>query len=406
MAHSGNIGHMRLAVLRRSRRDPDRPGISGAARVDRQTVALAERARRGDIAIIDHLDLDRVSAEALVRRGVAAVVNASPSSSGRYPNLGPEIVVSAGVALVDGVGPEVLAAVEEGDRLRLDGDRLYRGDDLVAVGVKQSVPTVQAAMARAQAGLVVQLEAFAGNTVEYIRQDRDLLLDGVGVPNLKTRISGRPVLVVMRGADCQDDLARLRSYVKACRPVLVGVASGADALIEAGYRPDVVVGEPTALSESALRCGAEVVVHVHRDGGVRGLDRVEDSGARHVLFPAGGTSEDVALLLADDLGAEIIVTAGGSASLIEYFDDGRSGMASTFVTRLRVGGKLVDASAVARLHRPPPPVWPWLLLMLLALGAIAVAVSLTPRDSAVFDAAESAWQSSWRWLVDVTHGLG
>jgi uncharacterized membrane-anchored protein len=381
---------MRLATLLKPRQVGGRPGIQGVARVDRHTEALLRRLRRGDIAVIDHLDLDKVTAEALVRRRVAAVVNAAPSSSGRYPNLGPEILVTAGVPLVDAVGPEVLASIEEGDRLRIDGDRIFSGDNLVAIGICQSIATVEAAMVAAHAGLAVQLEAFAGNTVEYIRRDRELLLDGVGVPDLRTKLAGRSAVLVMNGAECASDLSRLRPYLKNCHPVLLGVGEGADALLAAGYRPHLVVGEPDALSDDALRCGAEVVVHVHRDGGVRGLQRVEDSGAAHVLFAAGGNSEDVAMLLADDKGAQLIVTAGASASLIEFFDQARTGMASTFVTRLRVGGKLVDARAVSSLHRPAMSRWPLLLLVLAALVAIVVGVLQTPSDGVVRSAID-AW---------------
>ncbi len=397
---SGSIAWMRLATLRRSRQGAERPGVHGVARVDRWTSALARRLRPGDIAIIDHLDLDRVSAEALVRCRVSAVVNASPSSSGRYPNVGPEIIVNAGIPLVDDVGREVLAAVEEGQRVRLDGDRLYRGDDLIATGREQSVDSVAMAMARAHAGLSVQLEAFAGNTVEYIRRDRELLLDGARGRYLRTDLRGRPVVLVIPGASCAADLSRLRSYVKARHPVLIGVGEGADALLDAGYRPDLVVGEPPELSDAALGCGADVVVHVHRDGGVRDLPRIEDAGVEPVLFAASGSSADVAMLLADDEGASLIVTAGASASLIEYFDNARADMASSFVTRLRVGGKLVDAAAVAQLHRPDLARWPLLLVVLLLLGGLAAAIVRTSPASALFSAVMATWESLWQSLVE------
>src|SRR5919202_6769170 len=177
------MAEMRIPLPRRRSADPAPPGVVGAARVDRRTKNLTKRLQPGDVAVIDHLDVDTVAAEALVARRPAAVVNAAPSISGRYPNLGPQILLAAGIPLLDGVGSEVFGRVREGADVRLDGDTLHAADGTVlATGRRQDAGTVAAAMAEARTGLSTQLEAFAANTMDYMRRERGLLLDGVGVP--------------------------------------------------------------------------------------------------------------------------------------------------------------------------------------------------------------------------------
>ena len=352
------------------------PGVTGPVRVDARTKNLTKRLRPGDIAVIDHVDLDRVSAEALVACRPAAVLNAAPSTSGRYPNLGPEILVAEGIPLVDDLGGAVMS-LREGRTVRVDGGAVYSGDVLVAEGTVQTPQSVAEAMAEAREGLSVQLEAFAGNTMDYLNRERELLLDGVGVPDVRTKLEGRHVLIVVRGYHYKEDLAMLRSYVREYRPVLIGVDGGADAILEAGLKPDMIVGDMDSVSDTALQSGAEIVVHANRDGRAPGLARVEQLGVDHVVFPATGTSEDVAMLLADDKGAELIVAVGTHDTLVEFLDKGRAGMASTFLTRLRVGSKLVDAKGVSQLYRTRISTWQIVLLALAGLLAIGVALAAT-----------------------------
>jgi uncharacterized membrane-anchored protein len=364
---------MKLATVRR--RAPGLPGVSGVARLDRRTTRLAGRINPGDIAIIDHVDLDRVSAEALLAARPAAIINAQPSISGRYPNLGPEVIVHSGIPLLDNVGPDIFAAVKEGTKIRVDGDAVYLGDAVVARGMPQAPETVAQLMLDARAGLATQLEAFAANTSEYMSRERDLLLDGVGVPDVRTSFAGKHVLVVVRGYDHQKDLRALKHYIREFKPVLVGVDGGADALIEAGFKPHVVVGDMDAVSDAALATGAEVIVHAYPDGRAPGLARIQDLGIDAVTFPSSGTSEDIAMLLADAKGAALIVAVGTHATLAEFLDKGRIGMASTFLTRLRIGGKLVDAQGVIRLYRNRISAAALLLLVIAALLAVVVALS-------------------------------
>lgn len=356
------------------------------------------RLRPGDIAVIDHVDLDRDSALALLGCGVAAVVNAAPSISGRYPNLGPEVLVGAGIPLVDGVGPEIFALLDEGDAVRIHEGVVYVGERAVVTGTPQSVETVALAAEAAHRGLAVQLEAFAANTVEFLRREHDLLLDGAGVPELATPVEGRPAVVVVPGQQHRAQLQRLRGYLREHRPVLVGVEEGADTLLSVGLRPDLVVGDLETVSDAALTSGAELVLRTDRDGRAPGWGRLEELGRSAVAFPAEVTSEDLALLLLHGRAAELIVTVGTHTSLVEFLDRGRAGMASTFLTRLRVGSRLVDAAAVARLHRSRIGLGPLLVLVFAALLAMGLALALSPSGPPGLDGLRAAWDNLVVWL--------
>ena len=370
---------MKLPSPRRTKPGP-RPGVTGPAKLDSRAHNLARRLRPGDIAIVDHLDLDRATAEAMVAAHVAGVVNVAPSISGRYPNLGPGMLMSAGIPLVDNAGGDVFARVHEGDTVRLDGAALFRDDTEVATGVRQTLESVTAATEHARAGLATQLEAVAANAVEFLRRERDLhlLLDGIGIPEIRTQLDDRPVLIVVRGGDYQDDLRALRTYIRDFRPVLVGVDGGADALLEAGWAPDLIVGDMDTVSEAALRRAGELVVHVPADRHAAGVERLARLGLEGHVLSAAGTDQDVAMLLADAKGASLIVTAGIRTSLVECLDKGRSGMASMVLTRIRVGGKLVDAASASRLHAATTRMWPLLALLVAGLLALVVTFGLTP----------------------------
>ena len=397
-----SMHRMRIGTLRRGRAQVSASGHAGIARLDRRTKNLTKRLRPGDIAVIDHVDIDRVSADALVGTRVAAVVNAAPSISGRYPNLGPEILIGAGIPLLDDVGKEVFAQLKEGTPVRLEGNRLLTEDGtVVAEGTAQTPETVAAAMTEAKAGLSTQLEAFAANTMEYMKRERALLLDGVGVPDVRTDLEGRHALVVVRGYDYKEDLHALRSYIRDYRPVLIGVDGGADALIEAGYQPDMIVGDMDSVSDDSLTCGAEVVVHAYADGRAPGLARVEALGVPAIVFPAAATSEDIAMLLADEKGAKLIVAVGTHATLVEFLDKGRGGMASTFLTRLRLGGKLVDAKGVSRLYRSRISTTALVVLVLAALFAIGSTIAVSAAGRVYFDLLLDQWNSFVFWLENL-----
>ncbi len=367
--------------------------MAGPVRLDRRTKRLAGRLRPGDVALIDHVDLDRVAAESLVAARVAAVLNTKPSISGRYPNLGPELLVHAGIPLIDDLGDDIFRHLRDGDVVSVESNRVALNGAAVAYGVRQDAQLVAQAMADARQGLSVQLEAFAANTMEYLRQERELFLDGVGVPEIATRMAHRHCLIVVRGYDHQADLDALRPYIREMAPVLVGVDGGADALLEAGYRPALIVGDMDSVSDRALRCGAELVVHAYPDGRAPGMARLAQLGLAAVVFPAAATSEDIAMLLADGNGAELIVAVGAHATLVEFLDKGRAGMASTFLTRLKVGGKLVDAKGVSRLYRRPATAPALALMAGAALAAMGTAVWVSTLGRANLDAVASWWDT-------------
>ncbi|EWS99666.1 hypothetical protein N865_01285 [Intrasporangium oryzae NRRL B-24470] len=391
---------MAISIRRRTHAPDIGPGVAGPARVDARTKNLTKRLQAGDIAVINHSDLDKVSAEALVAARPAAVVNAVPSISGRYPNVGPQILVEAGIPLLDAAGLGVMA-LKDGQPLRLEGDALWSGESKVATGRALDASSVQADMDEARAGLAVQIEAFATNTMEFIRKERELLLDGIGVPPIHTVIEGRHCLIVVRGYHYREDLEILRPYIREYRPVLIGVDGGADAILESGHRPDLIVGDMDSVSDKALRCGAEVVVHAYRDGRAPGLARVEALGLTPVVFPAAGTSEDVAMLLADDSGAELIVAVGTHVTLVEFLDKGRDGQASTFLTRLRVGSKLVDAKGVSQLYRARVPGRMLLVMLLVGMLAFFAAVASTPNGQAWLQVLAARWDDLWTAIVGI-----
>jgi uncharacterized membrane-anchored protein len=338
--------------------------------------------------VIDHEDLDRVSAEGLVNAGVAAVVNASRSISGRYPNLGPLILVDSGIPLIDGVGPLLLQKVKEGDILRLDGDRVYAGDTLLAVGVRQSGASIARSMEEARVALGDRLESFARNTVEYMQRERDLLFGGTGLPEIGHDLSDRPVLVVVRGYGYREDLAALRPYIRDVRPVLLGVDGGADALLEAGYDPDLIVGDMDSVSDQALALAnggrkrrhqpTELIVHAYPGGEAPGHARLDRLALPYTTVEATGTSEDLAILLAHEKGADLIVAVGSHGNLREFLDKGRRGMASTFLVRLRVGEILMDAKGVSRLYSGRIRGRDTALLVGSAIFAMAMVVLVSP----------------------------
>ena len=357
----------------------------GVARLGKRTKDLTKRLRPGEIAIIDHEDIDRVAAEALVEREPAAVLNVAASTSGRYPNAGPRILVDAGIVLVDSLGDEVFEGIRDGEQITVEDGRVLLEGEPIAEGARQDDASVTASQEASREGLSEQLELFAENTMEYMLRERDLLLDGIGAPEVATRIDGRPVLIVVRGYHYKEDLATLKPFLRENRPVIIGVDGGADAVLEAGFRPDMIIGDMDSVSDRALRSGSELVVHAYRDGRAPGMERLAELGLAEgaVSFPASGTSEDIAMLLADEKGASVIVAVGTHGTLEEFLDKGRAGMSSTFLTRLRIGSKLVDAKGVSRLYRQRISTFQLVLLAVAGLAALAVALWATPGGQAL-----------------------
>ncbi len=389
---------MKMSALL-SRNTSDRPGLLGQARVDRDIDRLLRRVGPGDIAFLDVLDLDRVTADALVDAGVIGVVNASPSISGRYPNLGPEVLVANNIILIDNAGPEIFKKIKDGAKIRLHEGGVYHGDRRLAHGVERTDEEISDLMHDAKTGLVAQLEAFAGNTIEFIRSESPLLIDGIGIPNIDVDVYRRHVVVVSDGPAAAADLKALKPSIKEYQPVLVGVGAGADILREGGYRPQLIVGNPDQMSADVLKCGAQVVLPADADGHASGLERIQDLGIGAMTFPAAGSAADLALLLVDHHGASLIVTAGHSANIEEFFDRTRvQSNPSTFLTRLKVGEKLVDAKAVATLYRNHISGGAIALLILAVLLAVIAALWVSRADTVVIDWIVNYWNRVSVWV--------
>ena len=389
---------MKMSALL-TRNASSRPGITGTARVDRDIDRLLRRVGPGDIVVMDALDLDRITADALVEAGIAGVVNASPSISGRYPNLGPEVLVANGVKLIDETGPEVFKKVRDGARVRLHNGAVYSGDRRLVLGTERTDHEIHEMMHEAKRGLVAHLEAFAGNTIEFIRSESPLLIDGIGIPDIDVDLNRRHVVIVAEEPSAAEDLKSLKPFIKEYQPVLVGVGTGADVLRRGGYRPQLIVGDPEKISAEVLRCGAQVVLPADADGHAAGLERIQDLGVGAMTFPAAGSAADLALLLADHHGASLIVTAGHSASIEEFFDRSRQrSNPSTFLTRLKVGEKLVDAKAVATLYRSRVSGGAIALLVLAMLIAVIAALWVSRADAAVLDWVVDYWNRFLLWV--------
>lgn len=359
----------------------------GTAKLDKRTKDLVKRLGADDVAVIDHIDMDRVSSEALLETGVEVVINASPSISGAYPNVGPLLLTRGGVTLIDDVGGEVFSALREGDQIEVVGDDVYKDGRIVASGVRLSVSAVEEKMEAAKAGLGDQLDRFARNTIEYLEREKAILTDETWVPPVRTLINGRHVLVVVRGYDFKEDMGALTPYIREMKPVLVGVDGGADAIIEAGFRPDIIVGDMDSVTDAALTSGAELIVHAYADGRAPGMERLEELGVSENAhtWPLTATSEDLALLLAWESGADLIVAVGTHANLVEYLDKGRKGMASTFLVRLKVGPKLVDAKGVNKLYRAAVGPSQLLMLVFAALAVVTAIVLISPEVRNIID---------------------
>jgi uncharacterized membrane-anchored protein len=387
-------------MLLRRRPRPSSAGVAGCARVGKRTKDLTKRLEPGDIAVIDHADLDRVAADGLIDAGVVAVVNAAPSITGRYPNGGPLRLIKAGVLLVDDVGSSIMDAVADGQQVRIDGGALLVGDEELGRGHVLGEDEIERRMEEARAGIGHELQRFAENTLEYVRREADLVFAPIVLPKLRSSFAGRHALVVVRGLDYKQDLRVLRSYIREFRPVLIGVDGGADALLEVGLKPDIILGDFDSVSARAMDIGAEHVHHVHPDGRNPGFEELQAFGKPYVELVVEGTSEDAAMLLAYEAGAKLIVAVGTHDTMVEFLDKGRAGMSSTFLTRLRIGPMLVDAKGVARLYEPTVQRRDLVLLVLAALLVVVVIALVSEPARVILDGVWLTLRDFWFSITD------
>jgi len=386
----------RLGVLLGRRNGAaDDGAIHGTARLGRKTKDLVKRLGPSDIAVIDHTNIDRIAAEELIATGVRAVLNASDSSNGRYPNAGPLLLARAGVRLVDAPRSDIFERIRDGEPLRVDGGRVTSQGEEIVVGRVLEADELAAQLDRQREEIDAALAAFAENTVSHIRQEGDLLTGRIEFPPTRTAFRDRHVLIVVRGTTHRRDLQALRAYIRDVRPILIGVDGGSNAILEAGLSPDIVLGDMDSASDGALRSGAELVVHAYPDGRAPGRQRLLDLGLEHTVVPAAGTSQDVAMLMAFEKGAALIVSVGAHFNLIEFLDKNRDGMSSTFLTRLRIGETLVDAKGVSRLYNPGLATGPMALLALAFMALLVIVVATSP---VLDDTLELLWLKVKIWL--------
>jgi uncharacterized membrane-anchored protein len=396
--------------------------LRGPIRLGKRTKELTGRLAPGSVVVLDHADLDTVAARSLLRTKPAAILNNQPFVTGRYPNRGPGLLLEAGIPLFDLAPPEetagkrstdLFALLTEGEIATIQGDAqdsavISCREGTIAANLIPLTPALlEEKLIAARANLDSALSDFAQNTLRYLHreEERTLLLDPVTVPDVRVSLAGRPVLVVVRGDNYEDDLRRLGPYLQEQKPVVIAVDGAADALLALGIRPHIVLGDMDSVTDSALRCGAELIVHAYvrsRDTGLDtesipdapGMERLRSLGLEEKVtaFPVAGTSEDAALLLAYEKGAELIVAVGTHTNLEDFLDKGRGGMASTFLVRLKVGSRLVDARGVSHLYTSRQKVGPMLLfLTLAALFPIIVLLTQTPWG-------QVAWRAVAVWF--------
>jgi len=386
----------RLPALlgRRNGSRPDAP-IAGVARLGERTKHLVKRLHPGDVAVIDHLNIDRIAAEELIAAGVVAVLNASVSSDGKYPNAGPLMLARAGIRVVDAPGVGLFDLLRDGDAVVLEGGTIKVGARELARGHVLEPGELERQMQEQRQRIDEALAAFAENTVAHVRQETDLLTGSIDFPPTRASFRDRHVLIVVRGEHHRRDLKALRAYIRDVRPLIVAVDGGADGVLEAGLKPDLIFGDMDSAGDAALECGAELVVHAYPDGRAPGRERLLEAGLPHSVLPSAGTSEDVAMLLAYEKGATLIVSVGAHFNLIEFLDRKRGGMSSTFLTRLRIGERLVDAKGVSRLYNPSGTLAPAAFFAIAFLILVTILIITSPALNDVF---ELVWLKIRIWL--------
>lgn len=368
--------------------------------VDHKTKQLCMRIQPGQIAIIEHEDVDEVAAEALIEAKVRAVINTKSFMTGTYPSIGAKRLLDARIPLFEVMGedPGILMSLPDQATIRMTNTLALQvccSEEWVTCAQLRCVTgeTIREKTQEANALLDQTLSQFIDNTLMYAKWEKDLFLKPLPKLHLRTRMANRHVIVVVRGKHYREDLQILSSYIKECRPVLIAVDGGADALLEAGYQPDLIIGDMDSISDDALRCGAEIVVHAFVNGYAPGHERVERLHVAHQLLPAPGTSEDVAMLLAYEEDAELIVTIGTHTNMIDFLEKGRKGMASTLLVRTKIGSKLIDAKGVSQLYQPRMTANTWLLFLVASLAPIMAILAINPVTRNVMNMFVRQWMT-------------
>ncbi len=352
--------------------------IKGIVRLDKKTKALAKRINPGEIAIIKHKDIDEVAAESLVSAKTKLVINMDKSISGKYPNLGPKVLIDANIPILDDVKEDLFKFIKESEEIEVLENEIFKDGQLVGKGQWFTEEIVNYKINEAKNNISIELDKFIENTLDYAKKEKNIILNGISIPTIKTTIKGKYVVVVVRGQNYKEDLSTLQSYIKEEKPVLIGVDGGADALLEFGYKPNIIVGDMDSVSDEALKKCDEIVVHAYTDGTAPGMERINSLGLSALTIPAPGTSEDIAMLIAYEKGADLIIALGSHSNMIDFLEKGRKGMASTFLVRLKIGSKLIDAKGVNKLYHTGVKLKYVFALVLSALLPILIIAMYSP----------------------------
>ncbi len=355
--------------------------IKGTYLSDNKTKQLLTRIKQNQIAVINHTDLDQIAADGLIEKKVKAIINFSNTLTGKYPTVGLKKVLKAKIPVFDVIEKhKAFHELVDGYDVLIDRNKftihfMLQNDKTVTIPMKEwTLEKWEKKNEEAMHNVGYELNRFIDNTLEFAKKEKEFVLKRMDIPPLKTNIHGKHVVVVVRGNNYRKDLFAIRSYIEDYRPILIGVDGGADALLEDGLTPHIIIGDMDSVSDKALRSGAEIIVHAYPDGKAPGLPRVEGIGLQANIIPSLGTSEDVAMLLAYEEGAEIIVALGAHSNMVDFLEKGRKGMASTVLVRMKIGTKLVDAKGVSKLYHPPTH---WKNISLLGIAAITPILAIT-----------------------------
>ncbi|AOY78403.1 thiamin pyrophosphokinase [Clostridium formicaceticum] len=351
--------------------------IRAPVKLDKKTKSLVSRIEEGDIAIIHHRDIDEVAANSLINRKVSAVINCEMSISGRYPNLGPSLLEKAKINIYDVIKGDLFHVLKDGDHIIIKEEKVFFEDKEIATLLELTSTKIQQLLTAAETNLEVELEKFIDNTLTYAHKEKDFILGKLVIPSIKTNLQDKQVLVVVRGQDYRRDLSAILPYIREIKPILIGVDGGGDALLEFGFTPDIIIGDMDSVTDECLKACKEIIVHAYPNGKAPGMERVKQLNLKATLFPAPGTSEDIAMLLAYDKGADLIVAVGTHSNMIDFLEKGRKGMASTFLVRLKVGSKLVDARGVSKLYHSSIKAKHIVWLIFAALTPIVITLSIS-----------------------------
>jgi uncharacterized membrane-anchored protein len=324
--------------------------IEGYAKKGIITKELIKNLEPIDIPVIYHEDIDEVAAYSLLNKKVKAVINCKKSLTGKYPAKGANILIKKGVIILDNLGEDFFNSIKSKDYINIIGKGLYINNNIYSDNITVlNEWNINQMIQKSNTRFNTELKNFINNTLEYAEKEKDIFVDPVIFPPISLEIANKQVLIVARGNDYINDLKTIKKYIEVKKPVLIGVDGGGDGLLSIGYTPDIIIGDMDSVSDECLYKTKEIIVHAYINGYAPGMGRIKKLGLKAKIFPFPGTSEDVAMLLAYENNAELIVAIGTHSNAIDFFEKGRNGMASTMLVRLKIGSKLIDAKGVNKL---------------------------------------------------------